>query len=149
MIACPRVGSHLSCQSNTTLTCGIYLQQQFVFSLQPPSVYLILIVQLQQSAQLLKFFLSPRMMSPAFETQLTLLNRTRTENAHSSPSYSFHILWHETRQLHNDTIVRQTVDSGWTLCTAGLWKNWAVASLFFFSIETSDMMAEMDVARHH
>lgn len=83
-------------------------------------------------------FLSLRMMSPTDQTQVTLLKRTRTENVRGSPSHSFHIPWHKTRQLYNDTIVRLTVDSGWTLCTVGLWKNWAVASLFFFSIETSD-----------
>lgn len=83
-------------------------------------------------------FHSLRMMSPSAETQVTLLKQTRTEDVLSSPSYSFHILWHKTRQLHSDTIVWLTVDSGWTLCAMGLWKNWAVASLFFFSIETSD-----------
>lgn len=75
------------------------------------------------------------MMSPTAEAQVTLLNQTRTENVHSSPSYSFHILWQKTRQLFSDTIVRLTVDSGGHYAQ---WKNWAVASLFFFSIETSD-----------
>ena len=79
-------------------------------------------MQLQRSLQLFEVFLPLTMMSPTAETQVTLLNQTRTENVHSSPSYSFHIPWHKTRQLYSDTIVRLTVDSGWTLCTVGLWE---------------------------
>lgn len=66
-----------------------------------------------------KLFFPGQWCHPPKETQLTLLSWKGTRNANSSPPYSFHILWRWTRQLHG-TIARQTVDSGWTLCTVRL-----------------------------
>lgn len=102
-------------------------------------VHLTSPAQPHRSTPLLKLFFPWQWCHPPRETQLTLLSWKGTRHANSSPPYSFCIPWRWTRQLHGDTIARQTVDSGWTLCTVGLGKkNWAVASLFFFSIETSD-----------
>ena len=136
LTAHPRVGSHSSRQGNVTLTRGINLQELFIFAQQhlphlgsagptsPPAFQV--------------FPFSWEWSHPPPKPKWHYSTRKEQRNVRGSPTYSFHVLWHESGQLYGDTIVRRSVDSAWTLCTVGQWKNWAVASLFFFPIETSD-----------
>lgn len=89
------------------------------------------------------------MMSPTAEAQVTLLNQTRTENVHSSPSYSFHILWQKTRQLFSDTIVWLTVDSGGHYAQWDSGKTGLLPACFSSLLKHQTVIGETDVARHH
>lgn len=105
-------------------------------------VHLTSPAQLHRSTPLLKLFFPWQWCHPPRETQLTLLSWKGTRHANSSPPYSFRIPWRWTRQLHGDTIARQTVDSGWTLCTVGLGKKKKLGCcqpvfLFYWNIRLS------------